>query len=121
MLIQVIAIIRSYFDFEIVTRFDVQEMKLIPNVIFRFIPLPNNLNKLYEIYPQMEQEIHEIEEHESFPEPVKYLKVAEKWFRDTTARTLPRVVITTRDTTALNMIKCQIKNFIKVFLIKILY
>jgi hypothetical protein len=36
MLIQVIAIINSYLEYEVVTRFDVQQMKLIPNVMFGF-------------------------------------------------------------------------------------
>jgi hypothetical protein len=65
MLIQVIELISSYFDYEIVTRFDVQQIILIPNVMFYFIPPPNNLNKLYEVYPQMKQEIDEIKEYES--------------------------------------------------------
>jgi hypothetical protein len=79
MLIQIIAIISSYFDFETVTRFDVQQIKIIPNVLFRFLPLPNNLSNLYEIYPQMEQEIHETEEYKSFTESVKYLKVTKQY------------------------------------------
>jgi hypothetical protein len=79
MLIQIIELMNSYFDYEIVTRFDVQQIKVIPNVLIFFSPVPNNLNKLYEIYPQMEQEIHQIEEHESIPEPLKYLKVNEKY------------------------------------------
>jgi hypothetical protein len=59
MLIQIIAIISNYFDFETVTRFDVQEMKLIPNVIIGFSSPPRNLSKLYEKYSQMDQEIKE--------------------------------------------------------------
>jgi hypothetical protein len=79
MLIQIIAIISSYFDFEIVTRFDVQQIKLIPNVLFKFLPMPNNLSDLYEIYPQMEQVIDETEEYKSFTESVEYLKVTEQY------------------------------------------
>jgi hypothetical protein len=69
MLIQIIAIISSYFDYEIVNRFDVQQMKLLPNVLFSFEPLPSNISNLYEIYPQMKQEIKECD---SFGEPLKY-------------------------------------------------
>jgi hypothetical protein len=79
MLIQIIAIISSYFDFEIVTRFDVQELKLLPNVFFTFMPVPNNLSKLYEIYPQMEQEIHEIEENDLLNKQSKIIIVSEKY------------------------------------------
>jgi hypothetical protein len=85
MLIQIIAIINSYFDFEIVTRFDVQELKLLPNVMFTFSSLPNNLYELYEIYPQMKQEINEIKEYESFNKQPKYMsyqkykKIGEKY------------------------------------------
>jgi hypothetical protein len=62
MLIQIIAIIGSYFDFEVVTRFDAQEMKLLPNIVFDFQLLPNkdSLNKLIQIYPRLKQEIYEI-------------------------------------------------------------
>jgi hypothetical protein len=79
MLIQIIELMSSYFDYEIVTRFDVQQMKLIPNVMIYFPLMPNNLNKLYEIYPQMKQEIHEIEENESLGKPSKYIKVTKKY------------------------------------------
>jgi hypothetical protein len=85
MLIQIIAIISSYLDFDVVTRFDVQQMKLIPNVMFGSLPLPNNLSKLYEIYPQMKQEIDtineskEINEDESYAKYMKYSKVAAKY------------------------------------------
>jgi hypothetical protein len=64
MLIQIIAIISNYFDFEVVTRFDVKQIKIIPNVMFEFYPLPNNLSKLYETYPQMKEEIHKNNEYE---------------------------------------------------------
>jgi hypothetical protein len=74
MLIQIIGLMRSYFDYEIVTRFDVQQIKLIPNVMFAFMPLPNNLNKLYEIYPQMKQEIHKINEIKKINEYDFYAK-----------------------------------------------
>jgi hypothetical protein len=80
MLIQIIGLMNSYFDFEIVTRFDVRQMKLIPNVMVYFNPMPNNLNKLYEIYPQMKQEIHEIKEltnYGSFNKELEYVKVIE--------------------------------------------
>jgi hypothetical protein len=113
MLIQIIELIRSYFDFEIVTRFDVQQMKVIPNVIIFFSPVPNNLNKLYEIYPQMEQEIHEIEESESIAEQLKFLKVNKKY-----SKYLVRLLIDNklndfhRISQANNFIKsCQIKIF----------
>jgi hypothetical protein len=82
MLIQIIAIISTYLDFEVVTRFDVQQMKLIPNVMFGFIPVPDNLNKLYEIYPQMKQEIgkinefKEIKEYDSYAKDMNYSKNA---------------------------------------------
>jgi hypothetical protein len=78
MLIQTIGLIRSYFDFEVITRFDVQQIKLIPNVDILFRPMPN-LNKLYEIYPQMKQEIDEINENKLFAKQLKYLKVAQKY------------------------------------------
>jgi hypothetical protein len=61
MLIQMIAIIKSYFDYEIVTRFEVQEIKLIPNIELTFLETTKNLNKLIEIYPELKQEIHEFE------------------------------------------------------------
>jgi hypothetical protein len=81
MLIQIIAIISSYFDFETVTRFDVQQTKLIPNVMFGFAQIPNNLNKLYEIYPQMKQEIDkineskDIKEYDSYAKQINYSKI----------------------------------------------
>jgi hypothetical protein len=57
MFIQTIEIIRNYTEFEIVTRFDVQEIKLLPKIVF-FSAIPvNNLNKLIRIYPEMEQKI----------------------------------------------------------------
>jgi hypothetical protein len=83
MLIQIIAIISSYFDFETVTRFDVQQTKLIPNVMFSFELIPNNLNKLYEIYPQMKQEIDkineskEIKEYDSYAKEINFSKIAQ--------------------------------------------
>jgi hypothetical protein len=61
MLIQIIEIINSYFDYEIVTRFEVQEIKLMPNIEFTFLETTKNLNKLIEIYPELKQEIHEFE------------------------------------------------------------
>ncbi len=61
MFIQIIAIISSYFDYEIVTRFEVQEIKLIPNIELTFLEKTKNLNKLIEIYPELKQEIHEFE------------------------------------------------------------
>jgi hypothetical protein len=79
MLIQIIAIISSYFDFEIVTRFDVQQMKLIPDVLIYFKLIPNNLNKLFKIYSQMKEEIHEINKNESLAKQLKYIKVTKKY------------------------------------------
>jgi hypothetical protein len=117
MLIQIIAIINSYLDFEAVTRFDVQQMKLIPNVMFGFMLIPTNLNKLYEIYPQMKQEIHKIKEYESYTKPLKYSevteKIAEKYFKylvqlliDNRLNDFHRIIETN------NFIKsCQIKIF----------
>jgi hypothetical protein len=75
MLIRLIAIISSHLDFEVLTRFDVQGMKQLPNVMSSFTPQPHNLNKLYEIYPQMKQEI---KKYESCAELLKYTKVAQK-------------------------------------------
>jgi hypothetical protein len=65
MLIQVIEIISSYFDYEIVTRFEVQQIKLLPNIVLGFVLIPNNLNKLIEIYPEMKQKIHKYKEWNS--------------------------------------------------------
>jgi hypothetical protein len=82
MLIQIIAIISSYFDFEIVTRFDVQQIKIIPNVMFEFYPLPNNLSKLYETYPQMKEEIHELNKIELLEKQFftsRYVKIYHKY------------------------------------------
>jgi hypothetical protein len=52
---------RSYFDYEIVTRFEVQEIKIIPNIELMFVETTKNLNKLIEIYSELKQEIHEFE------------------------------------------------------------
>jgi hypothetical protein len=76
MFIQVTELISSYFDYEVVTRFDVQQIKLIPNVMLIFEPLPNNLNEIYEIYPQMKQEIDDIEKSQSHSEALKHFSVA---------------------------------------------
>jgi hypothetical protein len=62
MLIQVIEIISSYFDYEIVTRFEVQQIKLLPNIVLEFVPFPYSLQRLNEIYPGMEQKIHKYKE-----------------------------------------------------------
>jgi hypothetical protein len=81
MLIQIIETIRSYFDFEIVTRFDVQEMKILPNIVFAFNlwPNKNSLNKLSEIYPQLKQEIKKINQINIslYPELDKNVKLVE--------------------------------------------
>jgi hypothetical protein len=79
MLIQIIAIISSYFDFEIVTRFDVQQIKLTPNVLIGFALPRVELIKLYETYPQMKQDIHKIKEYESLAKPLKYIEDTEKY------------------------------------------
>jgi hypothetical protein len=59
MFIQIIAIISSYLASETITRFEVNEIKILPKIVFRFDLMPNNnsINKLNEIYPQMKQEI----------------------------------------------------------------
>jgi hypothetical protein len=64
MLIQVISIIRIYFDFEVVTRFDVHQTKLIPNVLLSFKYESQNLSLLHQIYPQMKQDIDQIKQFE---------------------------------------------------------
>jgi hypothetical protein len=85
MLIQIIAIISNYLEFEVVTRFDVQQIKLIPNVLLVYRPVPKNLNILYKIYPQMKQEIHksnefkEMKEYESFVKQINYSEIGEKY------------------------------------------
>jgi hypothetical protein len=55
MLIQVKELISNYFDNEVVTRFDVQQIKLIPNVMLSFTPPPNL--KALEIISKMKLEI----------------------------------------------------------------
>jgi hypothetical protein len=68
-----------------VTRFDVEQMKLIPNVLLTYKPEPKNLNILYEIYPQMKQEIDksnefkQMKEPESYAKQRNYSKIAEKY------------------------------------------
>ncbi len=119
MLIQIIAIISSYFDFDVVTRFDVQQMQVIPNVMLSFKLQPKNLNLLYEIYPHMKQEIHKINElkqikgYESYVKEKIYLKITEKYRKystqlliDNRLNDFHRIVETN------NFIKsCQIKFF----------
>ncbi len=118
MLIQIIAIIRNYLDFEVVTRFDVQQMKLIPNVLLFLDLRPKNLNKLYEIYPQMKQEIGKIKlkppkGQESYAKLInttiiakKYRKYSMQLLIDNRLNDFHRIVETN------NFIKsCQIKVF----------
>jgi hypothetical protein len=58
---QIFLVIKNYFDFEIVTRFEVKEIK-INNKISNSNALDFFLKKpfydLMEIYPEMKQEVH---------------------------------------------------------------
>ena len=49
---QLKSVITSYFNFEIITRFDIQEVKIFPTILVT--NMLTDLNKLQEIYPEME-------------------------------------------------------------------
>jgi hypothetical protein len=54
---QLISVINIYLSGEIMTRFDIYEIKLLPFIKFDITPNLKNLNQLIEIYPQMGKEL----------------------------------------------------------------
>ena len=55
---QLKSVITSYFNFEIITRFDIRESKAFPVIYIRDIL--TNFNKLQEKYPAMKTEINKM-------------------------------------------------------------
>jgi hypothetical protein len=54
---QLISVIKIYLSGEIMTRFDIYEIKLLPFIKFDITPNMKNLNELIEIYPIMGKEL----------------------------------------------------------------
>jgi hypothetical protein len=53
MLYQIFEVISIYLDFEIVTRFEVQQMKILPKIHIEKLPMISNFDKHMKIYPEM--------------------------------------------------------------------
>jgi hypothetical protein len=60
MFYQIMSVINIYLDFEILTRFEISEIKLLPNIKFDIIPKLQTMDKLIRIYPEMEPELRNI-------------------------------------------------------------
>jgi hypothetical protein len=60
MLYQIFEVITIYLDFEIVTRFEVQEIMFLPKIQIRKQPMFSNLDELMKIYPEINQELEDI-------------------------------------------------------------
>jgi hypothetical protein len=54
---QIIQVINVYYSYEIVTRFEVQKIKVLPHIRFSIYPKLKNLDKLFGIYPEMTRHI----------------------------------------------------------------
>jgi hypothetical protein len=53
MFYQIFEVINIYFDYEIVTRFEVQKISYLPKIRILKPPLLTNMNELMKIYPEM--------------------------------------------------------------------
>ena len=61
---QLLNVITNYYNFEIITRFDIRETQVFPTIHIVKILSYTELNKLEEIYPQMKNEINQ--KHKSY-------------------------------------------------------
>jgi hypothetical protein len=57
MLYQIFGVIAIYLKFEIVTRFEVQEIMVLPRIQFAKQPMASNFDELIKIYPDMKHKI----------------------------------------------------------------
>jgi hypothetical protein len=57
MLNQIFDVITIYFDFEIITRFEVQQIKFLPKIQILKRPMISNFYELMKIYPEMKHKI----------------------------------------------------------------
>jgi hypothetical protein len=64
MLYQIFQVITNYLDFEIVTRFEVQQIKFLPKIKIVKQPMLSNLDELMKIYPEMKHKIVNINEQQ---------------------------------------------------------
>jgi hypothetical protein len=64
MLYQLFEVITIYLNFEIVTRFEVQQIKFLPKIQILKQPMISNLNELMKIYPEMKHKIVNFDELE---------------------------------------------------------
>jgi hypothetical protein len=64
MLYQIFEVIIIYLDFEIVTRFEVQQIMFLPKIQISKQPMLSNLNELMEIYPKMKHKIVNFDKRE---------------------------------------------------------
>ncbi len=60
MLNQILFVINIHLDFEILTRFEINEIKLLPDIKFNIIPKLKTMDKLIRIYPEMKPELWNI-------------------------------------------------------------
>jgi hypothetical protein len=60
MFYQIYEVIIIYLDFEIVTRFEIQEISFLPKLLIIKKPMLTNMNELIKIYPEMIDKIKNI-------------------------------------------------------------
>ncbi len=60
MFYQIFEVLTIYFDYEIVTRFEVQEIMFLPKIRIVKFPMLTNMNELMKIYPEMIEKIKNI-------------------------------------------------------------
>jgi hypothetical protein len=54
---KIITVINIYYSYEIVTRFEVQNIKFLPQIRFSITPKLKDLDKPFEIYPETTRDI----------------------------------------------------------------
>jgi hypothetical protein len=64
MLYQIFEVITIYLDYEIVTRFEVQQIMFLPRIQIYKQPMLSNMNELMKIYPEMKRKIVNFDKHE---------------------------------------------------------